>query len=695
MSQVDLEESFIEFESDLAIESEASSDSKHHAFFRLYAELAAENGDCIDLLYTPARREGKGGYQVDGVAVDVERGVLYVAVCDFRQDGVLETLNKDRIDSIMLRVRNFLELAVQPSFISELEEISPAFEAAYTIFSHTAAIKRIRVILFSNARLATRRPPEAAEEIIGKSVVYNFLDFSRYSYIQQSRGAPEPIEVDIVNLNGSMLPCLPAYSGTKEYQSYLIAIPGELLSRIYGLYGARLLEQNVRTFLQAKTKVNKGIITTIKDNPEMFFAYNNGLTATASSVKTSKDSSGFMGIESITDLQIVNGGQTTASILYAKDQNRADLSNVYVQMKLSVVKPELVETIVPKISRYANTQNKVSDADFFSSHPFHITIEKISRRLSAPPKPGAIAGSKWFYERARGQYKDGSAYGSVADKKKFALEYPKSQLIDKTDLAKYDLTFDCLPHRVCLGAQKCFMDFAGTTDKIWKESPLAFNEAWFKAAAAKALIFRWTDHMIGTAEWYKADRGYKSQTVAYTIGWLIHHIRKSGKIGLNLQAIWNQQALPEELCEALEAIARQVAKEIRNAPSAVKNIGEYCKQQACWAVISQADFEMNPLPNSILMDKEEARSAAKDAKAVQKIDLDIGLDNLMVGMASNAKQVIEIARKKGVLSPKSNAALEKISRKAFTLPPTERSALKNLLERLAEADVDLSQYTEA
>jgi len=236
------------------------------------------------------------------------------------------------------------------------------------------------------------------------------------------------------------------------------------------------------------------------------------------------------------------------------------------------------------------------------------------------------------------------------------------------------------------------MDFAVTTEKMWKESPLNFNEAWFKAAAAKAFIFRWADHMIGNAEWYKVDRGYKSQTVAYTLSWLIEHIKKSGKSGLNLQAIWNQQALPEELCEALETLAPQVAREIRNAPSAVKNIGEYCKQQACWSVISRAGFKIKPLPDAILMDKEEVKNTAKDARAVQKIDLDIGLDNLMVAMAPNARQIIEIAKKKGMLSPKSNSALEKISRKSFAIPPAERSALKNLLERLSEADVDISQY---
>ena len=148
-----------------------------------------------------------------------------------------------------------------------------------------------------------------------------------------------------------------------------MVLPGAFLADIYGLYGARLLEQNVRVFLQARTKVNRGIVNTVRESPDMFFAYNNGLTAIASHIDTERLSDGTLGIRSVTNLQIVNGGQTTASILYAKDQNKADLSDIFVQMKLSVIEPEEVEEIVPRISRFANTQNRISEADFFSNHP--------------------------------------------------------------------------------------------------------------------------------------------------------------------------------------------------------------------------------------------------------------------------------------------------------------------------------------
>lgn len=261
----------------------------------------------------------------------------------YRLRSPRETLNAAQIDALFDRVRRFCELAVQPTFINGLEETSPTFEAAWIVYSHRSAIRRIRVIALSNARLSTRRKPEMTGEVLGVPFVCNILDFARYIDISAAHGGAEPIEINVTELNGAPLPCLPAHDIGGDHASYLVAVPGRLLAEIYGLYGARLLEQNVRTFLQAKTKVNAGIIKTLETAPEMFFAYNNGLTATASGIATSKLPDGTLGIAEIENLQIVNGGQTTASILYASDQRKADLTGVFVQMKLSVVNPQLHE----------------------------------------------------------------------------------------------------------------------------------------------------------------------------------------------------------------------------------------------------------------------------------------------------------------------------------------------------------------
>jgi hypothetical protein len=464
MTALDLDEAFERFWAELLFEAEATGDPQAAAFFSLYAKLATENGDTIDLAYTPVRHEGRGGYQLDGCAIDTERGDLYLAISDFRTGRNLETLNAAQIDTLFERVRRFCERAVGPAFINAIEETSPTFEAAWLIHSGQAQIRRIRVIAFSNARMSTRRTPETSGAVLGVPFVCSVLDFVCFAEISAARGGFEPIEIDVTAINGAPLPCLPAHSIDGEHASYLVAVPGKFLAEVYGLYGAQLLEQNVRTFLQAKTKVNAGIIKTLETQPEMFFAYNNGLTATAAGITTTRMADGSLGIEAIENLQIVNGGQTTASILYASDsqrrERRADLSRVFVQMKLSVVNPDRLEEIVPKISRFANTQNKISEADFFSSHPVHLVLQRISRQMSAPAKPGSLSGSKWFYERARGQYRDKLAYGTAAERRRFDLEFPRNQLIEKTDLAKYEVTFECRPHIVSRGAQKCFLDYA-------------------------------------------------------------------------------------------------------------------------------------------------------------------------------------------------------------------------------------------
>ena len=469
-------------------------------------------------------------------------------------------------------------------------------------------------------------------------------------------------------------------------------MPGKFLAEIYGLYGARLLEQNVRTFLQAKTKVNTGIVKTLETQPEMFFAYNNGLTATAAGITTARLADGSLGIATIENLQIVNGGQTTASILYASDvqrrDRRADLSRVFVQMKLSVLNPNLLENIVPKISRFANTQNKISEADFFSSHPIHLVLQKMSRQLSAPAKPGSLSGSKWFYERARGQYRDRLAYGTAAERRRFELEFPRDQFIDKTDLAKFEVTFQCRPHVVSRHAQKCFLEYAEQVGKAWEASEAQFNEHWFRSVVAKAIAFRWTDKMIGHSAWYQEDRGYKAQVVTYTLAWLVNHLYKQG-LELDLNIIWQRQELPAEIGEVLRQLARQVATTLKNAPPQMKNVGEYCKQQACWAVVSGAEYGFTGSLDGFVVDRTEAEGARREAIAAKKIDTDIDFDRAIVAMLANTEPYLTFARAKRLLTPKSDAALRRLIQGDLQLRRSERNALKYMLEKMQQAGFEL------
>jgi hypothetical protein len=686
VADIDLAESFHQFDSELLLEAEFSGDPQHMCFFRIFSEIASENGDIVDLDYTPVRKEGRGGYQVDGYAIDLERGELFLAICDFHSDAEVQTLNSSGMETLFRRVDSFLENAIKTEFINALEETSPAFEAAYPIYNNRRKIKRIRIILLSNAVLAVRKKVVEAGEIIGTPAAYNVLDFTRYVDILASQGNAEPIEIDVAEINGEPLPCLQAHVHGSDYSSFLVVLPARFLADIYGLYGPRLLEQNVRVFLQARTKVNRGIIDTVREAPKMFFAYNNGLTATASEVEIEELPGGGLGISSAKNLQIVNGGQTTASILYAKDQYKSDLTDVFVQMKLSVIKPELVDEIVPKISRFANTQNRISEADFFSSHPFHLEMEKISRRLSAPPKPGSLAPTKWFYERARGQYKDKSAYGSRNEKRRFEAEYPKKQVVSKTDLAKYQATFECMPHLVSRGAQKCFLDFAEGVSKEWAKSQDGFNEGYFRTVMAKAIVFRETDRLVGVSDWYKADRGYKANIVTYAIAWLVNHLKvRSVQVSaLDLQSIWNRQELPEDVANALLAIARHVSTAIRDTPENVRNVGEYAKQQQCWANISKLEITLPTNLESSTISISEVKQQEKDQAETGRIDREIDFERDLFALQSRIPDMRQFATSKRLLSPNSSRALDKVERLDLNITRPEKNALKYLFSQMKE-----------
>ncbi len=682
----DYTDDFETFREDLLREAQSTGDPQQAAFFSLFAALAAENGDTADLTYVPIIREGARPYQVDGYAWDPDRGELHLAICDYHAKAEMETINADRVTQLFNRVRRFCELAVERDFVYSLEETSPAFDLGTLIFEIHKHLHRVRCVLFSNARLATRKKTLTADDVIGAAMTHDIIDFTRYVEIQNAQGGTEPIELDVAELNdGKMLPCLDAHDGDEAVESYLIVMPGSLLVKIYGLHGAKLMEQNVRTFLQARTKANQGIIETARNSPEMFFAYNNGITATASGIDLVMDGKGSQGIEKIQNLQIVNGGQTTASLLYASDRGAADLSRIFVQMKLSVIDPDKVDEVVPKISRYANTQNRISEADFFSNHQFHIEMQKISRRLAGPRRTGSLATTKWFYERARGQYRNETSRKSVAEKNRFQIEYPRNQVIQKTDLAKYQLSFRPEPHTVSLGAQKCFLSFAQEIGKKWEASDASrtsFNDGYFKDMVAKTIIFRELDREIGRAEWYKEDRGYKANIVTYTIGWLVERLKKQNR-KINFDLVWKRQEVPEELMQGLESIAPQIAALLKSPPEGISNISEYAKRPICWKRISESQLEYDEvILTTATISIEEANQRDKDSKAEGEIDLEIMFDQLLV---ENMLRIVELEpflRSKGLLSPNSSAAIRKLARANINLSKSERNALKHVMKRL-------------
>jgi hypothetical protein len=326
----------------------------------------------------------------------------------------------------------------------------------------------------------------------------------------------------------------------------------------------------------------------------MFFAYNNGITVVASEVGMNNEG-GSIRLIWARDLQIVNGGQTTASLATAARNDKANLDSVLVQMKLSVIPASESSGVIPKISRYANSQNKVSDADFFSNHEFHRRMEEISRRLWAPAHDGLQYDTHWFYERARGQYVTELAKRGKSERAQFELLNPRNQMVIKTDLAKYENSWLRLPHQVSKGAQKNFVAYAERVTGVWERLQSQFDDSYFKSAIARGIMFKTLERTIPNEDWYEGD--FRAQIVTYSIAKLSSIlVEGSEAFTLDFDLIWRKQALSPALFEQLRSVSRAVSRIVSSPPRGTRNVTEWCKKQECWDSVQQASI---PLRSSL------------------------------------------------------------------------------------------------
>jgi hypothetical protein len=259
------------------------------------------------------------------------------------------------------------------------------------------------------------------------------------------------------------------------------------------------------------------------------------------------------------------------------------------------------------------------------------------------------------------------------------------------EVAKYALTFDRLPHMVSRGETKYFLEFAEAVAERWHDGQTEFNEGYFRSLVAKAIIFRNLDGLVGRSDWYKEDRAYKAQTVTYTIAWLAQHLLDRHGVEINLQLVWNDQRVPDELEEALLDLARQVASTLRDAPSSVKNIGEYTKQKICWDTVRQTSYSLIGDLDAVTIAQQDARDTQKEARKLHRADQEIELDVMILKLPPSVGIVSEFARTRRLLSPKSNAALSKIAKNKIALSASEKNALKNLFQRMRQDGFDFEK----
>lgn len=239
-----------------------------------------------------------------------------------------------------------------------------------------------------------------------------------------------------------------------DEQGYVTSLSGLDIFNLYETYRTDLLQQNVRVFLSATRKANKEMINTLRNEPQKFFFYNNGLSVTCSSVKIENER-----IVAIKDIQIVNGGQTTATIHYAKKKYRdIDLSKVKVQVRLIEIEDKTnYEATVNKISVASNTQSVVSPSDFMSNAKIFTNLESL---ISTYPINTGIGDVFYFFERMKGQKKAAEMQRlTQQERKAFQNMYPKSLTFSKLEFARWWNTYSLFPHVSAAGSEKQFKSF--------------------------------------------------------------------------------------------------------------------------------------------------------------------------------------------------------------------------------------------
>lgn len=580
----------------------------------------------------------------DGYSYDEADGALVLITSEFNnQRNNNPTLTNTRIEELLLYMQRFIEEAVNGNIRNFCDESDPAVNIASEFKKKigkgmtTTEILRFKFIIISNYTLSKQVKNLKRPDFLGRPVELNVWTLERFFQTFVSNSS-EILEIETKDYNCDGIPCLKADLGNlSNYDAYLGIVPGEFLAKIYYDYGSKLLQGNVRAFLSFRGNVNKGIRSTIMKQPENFFTYNNGIAIVARSVRFSEDSSK---ITYFKDLQIINGGQTTAALASAIIKNEAPkgMENLFVPMKLTVlnVEDDMSEEQVQNyndltktISECANSQNAVKPADFFSNHPFHVKMEQLSRKVMAPPVDGNPYQTVWFYERSRGKWEQEQMKLTPHQRNLFKQKYPKGQLITKEKLAKCYNSVLMHPDQVCKSSADNFKIFAPYINGIYENDRDSINDEFFKKCVCSIIIFDKLDKLISKEEWYPKG-GNKAQITPYTISKLMTLLPKGSDI--DWVSIWNKQTLYPALATELLRLAYFTHRYLEKKADGglVRSLSRLV---GTWNEFKAVEFTLSDSFIRSLISKEEIKAIEKAAKRAHRFnsDIDISVDFFKLG----------------------------------------------------------------
>lgn len=518
--------------------------------------------------------------KLSGYSINDDKDELDLFISLFKDVEEVKEIDNSSIITLSNSCLNFIAESARGELHKIIERSADAYNLVQTIYENWNDLDRIRIFVITNCKASSKH--YRAKEIKGKSISVEVMDIQRL-FSQTISGRPrDEISIDFSKAIGMNLPCVSVRDAIADYDFALAAFSGQLLQDLYQRFGSRLLEANVRSYLDVGNKVNRGIIKTLKDEPEHFMAFNNGLVMIADEAGFAVDSDGDVRISFLKGMQIVNGGQTTASIYFGKRKSPSiDLASVSVPIKIIIPRAndELKrERLITDISLYANSQTAVKFSDLSSNKSFHIQFEQLANNTNCPDGI-----SRWFYERASGSYnvllaREGN---TAARMKRIREAIPPKRKIKKEELAKFIQAWRQLPHIVSLGSQKNLKSFIEEIDQNIGMIPDPLTVLWYKEAIAKSIIYKEASSAVDR---HKFPQG-KANVTAYLISVISYYYHDL----IKFDRIWQKQTISEPFKQLISDWAIIVFETLRDKSSG-KQIPEFAKRPECWEIIKQAKF---------------------------------------------------------------------------------------------------------
>lgn len=576
-------ERFRDFEEEIKDEAESLGGEVHlgQALLKVIEPILVEQGDTQEILLVAHEdTTGRNRCKFDGYCLNenVDRIDLFISY--FVEEKGAQ-VSWSEIEQVAHKAARTLRYASNEEFARFDGE---ARDAVQTISKEMISRRTGRIFIVTNGIIRNSETFDDNESIEGFKLSIETYDLIRFDRLSSSTSSLDDIFIDFEKIFGKGLPCVEEKNPNKDYSSFLAILSGDLVFDLFEQYGPKLYEYNVRSFLQARGKVNKGIRDTLISEPDKFLAYNNGIVATASEINIETEYSHPI-IKSIRGLQIVNGAQSTASIHRAKKVDGADLSNVSLAAKFTLLKGDIDENFVSNVSLYANSQNNIQIADLSANNPFLIGIERLSEITWCPGEQ-----KRWFFDRARGSYQMAQfqAGTTKAKRTKFKNECPPNQVIKKTDISKVFNCWDLKPHKVATGAQKNFSDFMAELKNAGYKEWEPDKEYYIKLVAL-LIIFKAIEKEIRS----QGFPAYRSTIATY----LLAFISSKADTSLDFNYVWQNQSISDGFARLIAKLAPIIDKSIRKAAGAL-NVTEYAKKEACWNEIQSTEYPLalNSIP---------------------------------------------------------------------------------------------------